>query len=589
MATARVYRQAVRYVRNGEAVEAGVANRPVRDLHGNVAAIREIVESMQVGQAIILRDQTVEASLSPGQPVYMDAATATWRPARATLTMSGTDAGVWAFGPNSHVGGVLESRVGSRGSVVIAGKIRFSSTWVLNTFDGAYAAGPVYLSRNTAGKLSTGRELSVRVGAVSGPDQDGMYTLYVAPSSREGITTHSHLRVALSALPAGTPNRAPEHYDDTLLGEMYAEGPYPGFTHQVAAPDANAPGWLPATHSAFAGLPVPAGAKFGYNIRQDPTLSAVWPPSPAYFAQSAVVTIDGVVADETRVIANEYGIWWMMDSYGKAPWSVNFRPYFESSSSSSSSSDAEDLPLRQPKLLLWFNSVAAQTESAFLTSVASPDESIKVQQTTGGVVSLIHNAHYLETALMPFTVLPDENSPVTDDETDTNIYAKRTAYIPYGSNPEAPYGIHDVVDPFGPGALPCIAFYGKGSIALYSLDVARTPLQSRLLLKVRLRVANNSAVASTLDPTTLFSVTIGVQSPTTTGGALPAGTEYTRTLPWSAASSRLPMGGYAYVDIETEARAFDLAAGSMVTLAVRSETDHDKYLLGARLYAVPAQ
>lgn len=575
MTTARVYRQAVRYVRNGEAVEAGVTNRPVRDLHGNVAAIREIVESMQVGQAIILRDQAVEASLSPGQPVYMDAATATWRPAKATLTMSGTDAGVWAFGPNSYVGGVLESRVGSRGSVVIAGKIQFSATWVLNTFDSAYVAGPVYLSRNTAGRLSTGSALSVRVGAVSGPDQDGMYTLYVAPSSREGITTHSHLRLPLIALPAGTPNHAPEHYDDTLLGEMYAEGPYPGFTHQVAAPDANAPGWLPATHSAFAGLSVPAGAKFGYNIRQDPALSAVWPPSPAYFAQSAVVTVDGVVADETRVIANEYGIWWMMDAYGKAPWSVNFRPYFESSSSSSSSSEDEDLPLRQPKLLLWFNSVAAQTESAFLTSVASPDESIKVQQTTGGVVSLVHNSHYLEQALIPFVVLPvkTENS---------NRYAEHTVYLP------PPNGLPDVIDDdVGPAGIPCVAFGGVGSVAYYKLDVSRIPLQSRLLLRVRLRIANNDSIKSA-DPTTLFSVTVGVQSPTTTGGALPTGLDHTRILPWSAASSRLPMGGYTYVDIETETMAFDLAAGSEVTIVVRSDTEDDKYLLGTRLYAAPA-
>ena len=580
MTTARVYRQAVRYVRNGEAVEAGVANRPVRDLHGNVAAIREIVESMQVGQAIILRDQAVAPSLSPGQPVYLDAATATWKPAKATLTMSGTDAGVWAFGPDSFVGGVLESRVGSQGSIVVAGKIQFSSTWVLNTFDSAYVAGPVYLSRNAAGKLSTGRQLSVRVGAVSGPDQDGMYTLYVAPSSREGITTHSHLRVALVAQPAGTPNHAPEHYGDTLVGEAYVEGPYPEFKHQVSVPDSNVSGWLPATHAAFAGLPVPAGAKFGYNIRQDPTLSAVWPPNPAYFAQSAVVTVDGVVADETRVVANEYGIWWMMDDYGKAPWSVNFRPYFESSSSSSSSAADEDLPLRQPKLLLWFNSVAAQTESAFLTSVSAPDESIRVQQTTGGVVTLSHNAHFIETALTPFVVLPDED---TGDEP----YATRSVFVP-----PALGTLSDIIDEGGVGALPCIWFTGRGSIAFYSLDVSRIPLQSRLLLRVRLRVANNSAdpMGSGESPTDLFSVTIGVQSPTTTGGALPStGTEYTRTLAWSAASSRLPMGGYTYVDIETDTVAFDLAAGSMVTIAVRSETAGDKYLLGARLYAAPAQ
>lgn len=282
-----------------------------------------------------------------------------------------------------------------------------------------------------------------------------------------------------------------------------------------------------------------------------------------------------MVADETRVIANEYGIWWMMDAYGEAPWSVNFRPYFESSSSSSSSSDAEDLPLRQPKLLLWFNSVAAQTESAFLTSVASPDESIKVQQTTGGVVSLIHNAHYLEQALIPFVVLPNED---TEDEP----YAVQTVYLP------PPNTLSEVVDwDPGIGGIPCIAFRGKGSIAFYKLDVSRIPLRSRLLLRVRLRIANNDSSQSA-DPTTLFSVTVGVQSPTTTGGALPTGLDHTRILPWSAASSRLPMGGYTYVDIETETMAFDLAVGSEVTIAVRSETEDDKYLLGTRLYAAPA-
>lgn len=74
MTVTRVFRNSVRYIRDREPVDAGTTNRPIRDLHGNVAAIRAVVESMQVGQAIILRDQTLESALVAGQPVYLDAA-----------------------------------------------------------------------------------------------------------------------------------------------------------------------------------------------------------------------------------------------------------------------------------------------------------------------------------------------------------------------------------------------------------------------------------------------------------------------------------------------------------------------------------
>ena len=122
MTVTRVFRNSVRYIRDREPVDAGTTNRPIRDLHGNVAAIRAVVESMQVGQAIILRDQTLETALVAGQPVYLDAARNTWRAARATLTTSGTDAGVWAFGPDSASAAVSQGgqpwRLRSAASVV---------------------------------------------------------------------------------------------------------------------------------------------------------------------------------------------------------------------------------------------------------------------------------------------------------------------------------------------------------------------------------------------------------------------------------------------------------------------------------------
>ena len=43
------------------------------------------------------------------------------------------------------------------------------------------------------------------------------------------------------------------------------------------------------------------------------------------------------------------------------------------------------------------------------------------------------------------------------------------------------------------------------------------------------------------------------------------------------------MGGYTYVDIETEAKAFNVTPGDTVTIVVRSATNNDAYLLGTRL------
>ena len=575
MTVTRVFRNSVRYIRDREPVDAGTTNRPIRDLHGNVAAIRAVVESMQVGQAIILRDQTLETALVAGQPVYLDAARNTWRAARATLTTSGTDAGVWAFGPDSYVGGVVESKVGNRGAVAVSGKLQFKADWVRKVFDGGYAPGPVYLSRNTAGKLSTGKELSVRVGTVSGPDQQGLYTLIISPSTREGVTAHSHLCTRLVAAPAGVPNRAPEHYGDILLGEAYAEGPYPGFRHKVMTPNVDSPGWLPATHPRFAGLPVPAGAKFGYNIAADRGLSAVWPPSPAHFAASAVITTDGVIADETLVVANEHGIWWMTDAYGKAPWSVNHRDYVEEDGMEYEPLDtSRELPALVPRLVLWFNSVASQTESSFLTAVAS-DGSIGVQQSPGGLVTLSMSTGYVEQSLVPVAVLPTP-------ETDADTHAMRTVYVPRGTG-ASPYGINDI--PFedtGPGVIPCIAFTGKGAIAVYSADVPRAPRQARVRLAVRLRVANNDGDTGA-SPTSLFNVIVSIQKPTATGGALPVDVQHTHRLAWATKNSGLQMGGYTYVDIETVDKVFDLTPGDLVTVVVRSETNNDAYLLGTRL------
>lgn len=610
MATTRVYRSAVRYIRDGEPVDAGVTNRPVKDLHSNVAALRSAVEELKIGRAVIIRDERVDQALIPGQPVYFDAVNRIWRPARATLVSSGTDAGTWSYGPESFVGGVLESRVGSRGSILLTGASKFPVSWTTQAFDGPYSSGPVYLSRSVPGKLSTGGQLSVRVGMVSGPDENNEYTLIVMPSSREALTAHSHLRVVLFALPAGKPNRAPEYYEGTLIGDFYPGGPYPDFKHSVDEPDTTKPGWLPIDHSSFSGLNKPAGAKFGYNIKAHAELAAVWPPSPAYFAKSAVITLDGGIADDAQVIANESGIWWMTDAYGKAPWSVNYRPYFEApppiiippttlessasslgsigsetssssfgslvpgdstipfSQSSSSSTPLPPLPLRQPKITLWFNSVVSQTTTTFITALTSEDLSVTITEPRGGILDLASDLNYIEQSLLPIATFPSRT-------TNLNTYADTAVWAPLSTtSPSA--SVDDLLYDIG---IPGVIFTGQNARAYYMLDVRRVPTAGFYLdLSTKLRLATGST--DDVIPTDAFSVFYQILEPAKTGRELPKTTAGLRQLQWSTDSLRLPIGNTSYVDIETDFARIPVSSGAYIVLVVRSELEGDQYVLG---------
>ena len=594
MSLARVYRQAIRLIKNGEPVDAATSNRPVIDLAGNVAAIRAIVDELQIGRAILLRDQAVDAGLADGQPVYLDAATAKWKPAKATLDVDGNDAGTWNFGPASHVGGVLESRVGGRGTVVLVGELVLPASWLARAFDGAYAAGPVYLSRVNAGKLSTSGLLSIRVGTVSGPDQDGMYTFIVMPSTRESLATHSHLKVSLVAEPAGTPNDALQIGGETLVGELFEGGPLPDFVHTLDSANTTLPGWLDAGNAAFSGLRVPAGAKFGYNIAAHAELNAVWPPNPIHFAKSAVVTIDGNVADADQVVINESGIWWMRNSYGNAPWSVNFRRYNDSSSSSD-----VDIELRKPVITLWFNAMASQTEATFLTSVTSSDRSVSVQE-RGGVVDLTAATDFVHAALRPTMLYPTEE------------FLNGTYACEMLRYPPSVQGVPEDMALPNRAALPCVALRGGNASAYYSLIVDRAAASGQIMVTVKLRISASSGgylpgsatgspepgdedIESTVAVNDLLDVAIQVTPPTRVGELLPTPgvaeadvAAVVRPLTWAAGNLQAPIGSDKYVDIETEPYPLTVEKDTGLTLVLTALTGSELYIFNVAVRTASA-
>lgn len=78
------------------------------------------------------------------------------------------------------------------------------------------------------------------------------------------------------------------------------------------------PGWLPATGTYFPGVTIPAGARYGYNFKQDSLLGQLFPEGvvSAYVLHKNGVALSPDVA---RVDSN--GIWWF-DGLNQLPWNT---------------------------------------------------------------------------------------------------------------------------------------------------------------------------------------------------------------------------------------------------------------------------
>lgn len=80
----------------------------------------------------------------------------------------------------------------------------------------------------------------------------------------------------------------------------------------------NKPGWLPIDSGAFTDVSalIPAGAKFGYNVRKDPILNQLFSET---VVTSYIVTKDGIILSDQVVEINSAGIWWK-DNKIQLPW-----------------------------------------------------------------------------------------------------------------------------------------------------------------------------------------------------------------------------------------------------------------------------
>jgi hypothetical protein len=295
------YRNAINHLQTGSPSTAGNLSGPDRELESNVRHLKALVESALLGEALFLRDVTVEEDALVGMPVYWDTTEQKYLRALATAEIDPATGAVVGAASSQVVGLVYSKSLADKATLLIAGTVVLD----IALAGGGTAAGRYYLSSVTPGGLTRTRPaVAVPVLHAVG---DGRVVF--AHALREFNHDHAHYSFALTCAPAGT-----------------TSAPSPGGRHEIDDPDDALPGWLPADHAAFDGN-APANAAFGYNIAADADLAAAWPPIPPDAAgliwDKGADAVGGTVVPlgaNGLALIDRNGIWWLSDCYGDVPW-----------------------------------------------------------------------------------------------------------------------------------------------------------------------------------------------------------------------------------------------------------------------------
>ncbi len=235
----------------------------------------------------------------PDTPVYLDT-DGIVKPARADVAENVV--GGLAANSGFMIGLLLELETSTQGAIALSGRIvRLTNVqWAAVIDDGVASAGHYFLSSVDAGKLTRSPgAMAVYVGQLL-PDDT-----FILRGGTPDYGAHVHYRFELSGAPAGT-------LTDPTVGGI----------HVITTPNAAVRGWLPAAAPYFLAPTIPAGAKFGYNLphSSEADMRSVFPPIPLDGAEAA----QGGILLGDKILVNEFGIWWMDDTYGNAPWPTDY-------------------------------------------------------------------------------------------------------------------------------------------------------------------------------------------------------------------------------------------------------------------------
>jgi hypothetical protein len=342
------------------------------------------------------------------------------------------------------------------------------------------------------------------------------------------------------------------HYQFDLLGKPAGTvvDPSVGVDQTISVPDATQRGWLPATAPYFPTIQIPAGAKFGYNLAHasEAALRATFPPIPL---SGVTFDQDGLMLDEDVVIVNEFGIWWMTQLYGTAPWPVDY----------AATLTAQDV-------IFWFSRLLFATDTGVVTSLQKDPASILDIQVVNasGQPATAGKLRLLVSSLLPNS--SSTNEAVTAVKT---ISGGAHTTGPVASRLIPGAGI-SMVAAQGDGAA---GFYGavtisasnsdalQGSAALVNIQNARQDTISDLIM-VSLPAGRDSSPVFQIEVSKLAPPVSGLRLRpwlySSTTGTTPAVAAQYRIIPTTSTNTTIPTG---WSTLGTGLGAIAVVAGQM--------------------------
>jgi hypothetical protein len=278
-------------IRNGEAVSAGVTNRPISELGQRTEYLKSLLDMLSLGRSIFDIDAPMNPAVLEGQPVYWDGANLEYAQALAQLSYNAE--GVYNGNADSaYVLGICAGKSSqTRGTVLYTGSADGIDFTAATEDGGPLGSGPYFLSAAQAGKLTQNRP-AVGIYVLFGK---GTTDAVVVPSPREVLENHIHYRLALA-------------YGDVIDG-------------------AGSTGWTDIFNVSLA----PVGARFRYQVENDAPVYSLF---PFYPASSIYFEIDGIGAN-VKVTIDLNGIWWIDPSHDPDEYDLMTVYYAKSSLSTS--------------------------------------------------------------------------------------------------------------------------------------------------------------------------------------------------------------------------------------------------------------
>jgi hypothetical protein len=329
------FKDTVHLLTDGDPVSASETNKPTQDLTQRTQHLKEVLDALEAGQLLRMTNAVLQSGMVVGTPLYLDTDNV-FKPALAAIaddTVGGLTAG------SGYVFGILLALdTATSGTVALSGRISSITEvqWAAVMEDAVFAPGHYFLSSEDEGKISLEPgPLAIYVGQAL---PDGTFLAKPAPPV---YGSHTHFQFDLVGDPAGT-----------------VVDPSVGNPHLVNTPNTAVRGWLPAAAPYFPTIQIPAGAKFGYNIQHpdEAELRASFPPIPL---EGVSFDQGGAILDSGTIVVNQFGIWWMTDDYGTAPWPVDY-----------------SVSLTAEVVQFWFSRLLFATSNAVVTRLEKHPQSV---------------------------------------------------------------------------------------------------------------------------------------------------------------------------------------------------------------------